>query len=192
MILLILGIILFFSVHSIGIFASEWRLQKIDQMGILPWKGLYSVIAIAGFLLIIVGYGKARLAPVPIWFPPLWLTHVAALFVLISFVLLIATYVPANHIKQKVGHPMITAVKPWAFAHLLSNGMLADIILFGAFLIWAIVGHAAFKRRDQQYGVTYPEGKIANDIIVLVIAVIFYGVFAMFLHQRLIGVAPFS
>ena len=125
-------------------------------MGPLGWKALYSVISIAGFVLIAYGYGLTREAPVDLWAPPVWTRHLASLLTLPVFVLVAAAYVPGTRIKAALGHPMILGVKAWALAHLLSNGRLADVILFGSFLAWAILDYRAARKRDRQQGVDLP------------------------------------
>ncbi len=128
---LILGLVIFLGAHSVRIVAEPWRTAMRAKLGENGWKGLYSVVSIAGFVLLVWGYGQARLDPVPLWTPMLWARHLAALLVLASFILLAAAYVPGNGIKAKLHHPMVLGVKLWAFAHLLANGMLADVLLFG-------------------------------------------------------------
>ena len=190
MLLLILGLVLFLGVHSIRIVADGWRTRQIARLGDKGWKGLYSLISIAGFALLIVGFGQARMQPVPLYAPPLWLRHLNALFTLIAFVLVAAAYVPRNHFKAKLGHPMVAGVKTWAFGHLLATGMLHDVVLFGAFLLWAVVDFVVSRRRDRVLGVTYPAGTLRGDLITIVVGIVAWAVFAFVLHTRLIGVNP--
>ncbi|MGO4504359.1 MULTISPECIES: NnrU family protein [unclassified Dyella] len=190
MALLILGLVLFLGVHSLRIFADPWRTQRRAQLGEMRWKGLYSVVSIIGFVLIVMGFGLARQQPVLLYVPPLWLRHLNALFTLLAFVLVAAAYVPANHFKAKLGHPMLAGVKVWAFGHLLATGMLHDVVLFGAFLLWAIVDFVSARRRDRAAGVVYPAGTAKGDIITVVAGVVGWFVFAWWLHTWLIGVNP--
>jgi uncharacterized membrane protein len=139
MTLLLLGLVLFLGTHSVRIFADGWRAQRVSAMGLNAWKGVYSVVSIAGFVLIVYGYGAARLEPVVLYLPPVWTRHLASLLTIPAFILLVAAYVPGTRIKRAVGHPMVLGVKTWARAHLLANGMLADVLLFGAFLVWAVL-----------------------------------------------------
>src|SRR5262245_54032384 len=125
---LIVGLVIFLGAHSVRIFAEEWRARQIERLGHQPWKGLYSLVSVAGFALIVWGYGLAREHPVSLWNPPAWTRHVAALLTIITFVLWTAAYVPGNRIKAALGHPMILGVKVWALAHLISNGRLADVV----------------------------------------------------------------
>jgi len=192
MAILILGLILFLGVHSVRIFADPWRTRTISARGEKPYKGLYTVISLAGFALIVWGYGLARHNPVVIWNPPRGMNHLAALLMLFSFVLLVAAYVPRNAIKAKLHHPMILGVKVWALAHLLANGMLADVVLFGAFLVWAVLDFRAARQRDRAGNVQYAAGTAKGTTIAVVGGLVAYGVFAVWLHGILIGVRPFG
>jgi len=189
---LILGLVIFLGAHSVRIFAEDWRTRTIARVGPNPWKGVYSLISIAGFVLLVWGYGQARQAGGVLYDPPLFLYPITSLLTLISFVLLAAAKVPGNHIKAAVGHPMVAGVKLWAFAHLLSNGGLADVVLFGAFLVWAIVDFIAARKRDRSAGTRYPAGRGARTAMTVVAGVVAWAVFAFWAHLWLIGVAPFA
>jgi uncharacterized membrane protein len=191
MTLLILGLILFLGVHSTRVFAEPWRRRFIAQRGENVWKGLYSVLALAGIVLLSIGYGQARQQPVVLWGSPTWVRHAAALLTLVSFVMLAAAYVPKNHIKAALKHPMVLAVKVWAFAHLFANNTLADLLLFGGFLLWAVLSFRAARGRDRAEGTVYPRGEGLRTAIVVAIGVGAWAAFAMKLHLSLIGVAPF-
>ncbi|MBV8124787.1 MAG: NnrU family protein, partial [Paucibacter sp.] len=136
---LILGLLLFLGVHSIRIFADDWRMRTMVRIGPNAWRAVYSLISLAGFALLLWGYGQARQDTTMLWTPPLALRHLTALLMLVAMVLLVATYVPNNPIKARLQHPMVLSVKTWAFAHLLANGSLADVVLFGSFLVWAVL-----------------------------------------------------
>jgi uncharacterized membrane protein len=192
MIPLILGLALFLGMHSVRIFADDWRTRQRAKLGVGPWKGLYSVVSAVGFVLIVWGYGLARAEPIPIWSPPVWTRHAASLLTLIAFVLLAAAYMPRNAIKAKVQHPMVAGVKVWAFAHLLANGTLADILLFGAFLAWAVLAFRSLRQRDRAAGTTYPPGRGGATAIAAVVGAMAWAVFAFWLHAWWIGVAPFG
>jgi uncharacterized membrane protein len=189
---LLLGLVIFLGSHSVRIFAEPWRGARIAAMGLNAWKGVYSIVAIAGFVLIVWGYGVARGAPVILYSPPVWTKHVAALLTIPAFILLAAAYVPGTRIKRAVGHPMIAGVKAWAFAHLLANGTLADVVLFGAFLVWAIVDYIAARRRDRAAGTVYVVGPITRDVAAVVVGLVAWAAFAFWLHAVLIGVRPFG
>lgn len=188
--ILILGLVIFLGTHSIGLFAHVWRDHMVSRLGEPTWKVAYSVVSLIGFVLIIWGYGLARSEPIWLWHPPVWTRHLAALLTIPAFVLLAATYVPGNRIKAKVGHPMVLGVKVWAFAHLLANGTLADILLFGAFLAWAIAAFAILRRRDRLTGTKRAEGTLGRDGITLAVGLFVWALFAFYLHLLLIGVAP--
>ena len=189
---LILGLTIFLTTHSIRIFAEGWRTRTIARVGLNPWKGVYSLISIAGFVLFAWGYGQARLESAVLYDPPAFMRHIAGLLMLISFVLVAAAYVPANHIKSAVGHPMVAGVTVWAFAHLLSNGRLADLVLFGAFLTWAIVDFIAARKRDRAAGTVYPAGQAMRTALVVAAGVGVWAAFVYRLHFWLIGVPPFA
>ena len=190
--MLILGLVLFLGVHSVRIFANDWRSQTIAKRGEGAWKGLYSLLSILGFGLIVWGYGLARQQPVVLWLPPVAMRHVAALLTLFSFVLLVAAYVPRNGIKAWLHHPMVLGVKVWAFAHLLANGNLADVVLFGAFLVWAALSFRAARGRDRADGTVYPSGSLAATAITVGVGTVAWVVFTLWLHGMLIGVRPFG
>ncbi len=190
MTLLIVGLILFLGAHSTRVFADDWRGQMIDRLGEKPWKGLISVLSLIGFVLIVIGYGAARTEPVVLWTPPVWTRHLAIPLTLVGFILLVAAYVPRNGIKAKIGHPMVASVKIWALAHLLANGTLADLLLFGSFLVWAVLDFARSRRRDRAEGHRYPAGSLPRTLLTVLIGVVAWAVFAMFLHTRWIGVSP--
>lgn len=191
MTILILGLILFLGAHSTRIVAAGWRDAMIVKLGTNGWKGAMSVVSLAGLVLIVVGYAAARTEPVVLWSPPLWTRHAASLLTLAAFVLLAAAYVPLNRIKAAVGHPMVAGVKLWAFAHLLANGMLADVVLFGTILAWAIADFIAARRRDRAAGVVYNSATIPTVVTVL-LGLALWAAFAFWLHRVLIGVAPFG
>jgi len=189
---LVAGLILFLGVHSVRIFAEPWRVRTIARIGENPWKGVYSLISIAGFVLLVWGYGQARQQGVVLFEPPVFMRHITSLLMLVSFVLLAAAYVPGNHIKARLGHPMIIGVKVWAFAHLLANGRLSDVVLFGAFLAWAIADFIAARKRDRAAGTVYPPGDELRTVLTVVAGVVAWAVFVAGLHLWLIGVAPFA
>ena len=190
--ILVLGLVVFLGVHSVRIFADGWRTAQLKRLGEGKWKGIYSLLSIAGFGLIIWGFGLARQQPEVLWVAPAAMRHAAALLMLVAFVLLVATYVPRNGIKSKVHHPMLLSVKVWAFAHLLSNGRLADLVLFGAFLAWAVLCFIAAKKRDRAAGTQYPAGTAGGTTAAVVIGAAVWAGFAFWAHGALIGVRPFG
>lgn len=192
MLYLILGLVLFLGIHSTRIFADPWRTRQIERFGKNGWKGIYTLISLTGFVLIIWGYGEARTAPVDLYNPPVWTRHLAALLTLPAFVLLIAGQVPGNHFKARVGHPMYLGTKFWALAHLLANGRLADVLLFGGFLVWAVAGFVVSRKRDKANGVVYAPGQASRTVIATVVGVGAWVGFAMWAHAAWIGVRPFG
>ncbi|HLR13325.1 MAG TPA: NnrU family protein [Burkholderiaceae bacterium] len=183
-----MGLLLFLGSHSVRICAEEWRHRQIEKFGKIAWRAGYSIVALAGLVLIILGFGMARQKPVVLWVPPPGMLHVTALFVLIAFVLIAATYVPRNHIKTRLHHPMTSGVQAWAFGHLLANGTLADIVLFGSFLIWAIFSFKTAHRRDRLNNVSLADGTLLGTTITIVAGSGLWVAFLLVLHKTLIGV----
>jgi len=192
MTLLLIGLLLFLGVHSTRIFAEDFRSRQVARLGDKGWKGVYSVASLVGFALMVWGYGLARQEPVALWATPVWLRHVAALLTWFSFVMLTAAYVPANHIKATLQHPMVLGVKVWAFAHLIANNTLADLLLFGSFLVWAILSHRAAKARDRTAGTTYAPGTLPRTLITIVVGTAAWIAFSVWAHAAWIGVRPFG
>ena len=189
---LILGLVLFLGMHSLRIFADGWRTRQVARLGLKRWKALYALVAIVGFVLICWGFGLARQHPVLLYVPPLWLRHLNALFTLVAFVLFVAARVPRNVFKARLHHPQVLAVKVWAFGHLLATGMLHDVLLFGAFLLWAVVLFIASRRRDRAAGTVYPAGTLRGNVLTVAIGVAAWAAFALWLHLWLIGVNPMA
>lgn len=189
---LILGLLIFLGIHSLRIFADGWRNRQRARLGEMGWKSIYSLASIIGLVLIVYGFGLARQHPVPLYVPPLALRHLNALFTLLAFVLVAAAYIPRNHLKAKFGHPMLLGVKTWAVGHLMATGMLHDVLLFGAFLLWAVLLFIVSRRRDRATGTVYPAGTLAGDLLAVVVGIAGWAVFALWLHLWLIGVNPLA
>ena len=192
MLVLILGLIVFLGAHSARIFADDWRRGMIARLGDGPWKGLYSLVSIVGFVLIIWGYGIARQDPVVLWVSPTWLKHLAIALNLVAFILFAFYLLPGGRMKARLGHPMLLSVKVWAFAHLLANGTLADLFLFGAFLGWAIADFAVARRRDRAAGTVRIAGPARNDAIAVVVGVVIWAAILWRVHDWVIGVSPLA
>ena len=192
MVYLVLGLVIFLGVHSVRIVADDWRTGTIDRVGANAWKGVYSLASVLGFVLIIWGFGQARMQPMQLWSPPMAMRHVASLLTLVSFVLLAAAYVPGNGFKARLHHPMVLGVKVWALAHLLANGNLAHVLLFGSFLVWAVLNFSSSRRRDRAAGTTYPPGRPMATAMTVVAGTVAWLVFAMWLHGWWIGIRPFG
>jgi uncharacterized membrane protein len=190
--ILLLGLVLFLGAHSIRIFADGWRSAQIARLGEKPWKGLYALTSAIGFVLIIWGFGFARRAPVLLWAPPVGLRHLTFALVALAFVLIAAAYVPGNRIKSVLGHPMAAGTALWALGHLLVNGTANAVLLFAAFLVWAVASFVAGRRRDRAAGTTYPAGTVSRDAVTIVVGLVAWAVFGGFLHGWLIGVNPMA
>lgn len=193
MLLFLLGLVLFLGIHSVRVVAPERRAAFIAERGHGAWKGLYSVASIVGFVLLVWGYGQWRLSAPILYTPPVWMSHVTLLLMVPAMILVVASQLPAGRIKAAVKHPMLLAVKIWALAHLLANGDLASLLLFLAFLAWAVIVRISEKRRLQA-GITTPvvAGSARNDAIAIVIGLVLYLLFVWKLHAWLIGVSPIA
>jgi uncharacterized membrane protein len=190
MTLLLVGLLLFFGVHSVRIVAEDFRRAQIARLGENGWKGLVSLASIVGFVLIAWGYGVTRQQPLVLWPSPTWLRHLASLLTLAAFVLVAAAYVPANGIKARLRHPMVLGVKVWALAHLAANNTLADLLLFGSFLVWAVFSYRAAKARDRAAGATVAPGIASRTVLAIVVGIAAWLAFAFWAHAAWIGVRP--
>ena len=188
---LIAGLILFLGLHSVRILADDWRSAQITRLGDKGWKLLYTLVSVIGFGLILWGFHLARQQPVVLWPRIAGMHHVAGPLMVLAFILLAAAYVPRNHLKAKLGHPMVLSVKTWALAHLLANNTLADVLLFGAFLLWAVVDYASLRRRDRAGGVLPAVATMSGTVLTVIIGVIAAILFAHWAHAWLFGVSPF-
>jgi uncharacterized membrane protein len=195
---LILGLVLFLGVHCVSIVSPDGRNRLVARWGEWTFKGLYSLVSLAGFLLIIWGYGLSREAPVMLYAMPGGFRHLAALLMLPVFVLLFAAYLPGR-IQRAAKHPMLLAVKLWALAHLLAQsvtgGSLADVLLFGGFLAWAVADRISLKRRAAAGGLravpALPAGR-ANDLLAITGGIAVYLAIVFWLHAAWFGVRPFA
>ena len=187
---LMVGLLIFMLPHCVRMVADGWRNRTLASVGEGTYKGIYSLLSLAGFGLIIYGFGLARQQPVQLWSPPVAMRHVASLLMLLSFILLAAAYVPGNQIKARLHHPMVLGVKTWALAHLLANGNAAHGLLFGAFLAWAVWNFVASRRRDRAQNTVYPPGTTRATLLTVGAGLLAWGLFAFLLHGWLIGVRP--
>ncbi len=187
---LVLGLFLFFAVHSVAIVAPGWRDGLAQRLGVPLWQALYSLLSLAGLLLIIHGFALARLAPVVLYTPGAALHTIAGVLMVPVFPLLLASYLPGR-IRSAARHPMLVAVKLWALAHLLANGTAAAVLLFGGFLVWAVVDRISLKHRPAKAGRSAPPGRW-NDAIAVVLGLALYALMIGWAHQRLFGVAPLA
>ena len=204
---LIWGLILFLGAHSVRIWADGWRNQTIEAYGEKAFKGVYALVSILGFYLLVVGYGEARLQTVALWNPPIFTKHISMLLMLLSSILLMATYIPRNHFKMRLGHPMVLSVKVWALSHLLANGNLADLVLFGSFLMWAVLNFRSARARDRalllnlnvtEEAAAEPltesestnQPKLLSTIMTLVGGMAIWALITFVLHAKIVGVSP--
>jgi uncharacterized membrane protein len=192
MTVLVIGLLLFLGVHSVRIVAEPWRQRTIARIGEGAWKGMYSVVSAVGLGLIVWGFGLARQDPVPLWTPMTWTRHLGGLLTLIAFILLAAAYVPGNGIKARLHHPMVLGVKVWALAHLLANHTLADLLLFGGFLLWAVLDFRAARRRDDAAGTVHAPGSLPRTLAAVVAGIVAWAFFAFWAHAAWFGVRPFG
>jgi uncharacterized membrane protein len=187
---LILGLVLFLGIHAFTMLRGA-RASLVTRLGNGPYRGLYSLVAVIGFVLIVYGYGAYRSSGMePVWSPPDWTRHVTFLLMLVAFVLLAAGHAP-THIRQFIRHPMITAVILWSIGHLLVRGDLGSIVMFGAFLAWGVVGLVAMLARapdDVQGPPPVKQARWQADLGIVVIGAAVYAAFVLWLHPLLIGV----
>ena len=190
--LLVIGLLLFLGAHSVRLWGEGVRTRLIEGWGEGPWKGLYTVASLAGLVMIVRGYGQARMDPTILWALPVGVRHFSSLLVLVAFVAVAASYVPGSRLKASLGHPMAAGTALWALAHLLSNGTVADLLLFGGFLVWSVGVFIGGRRRDAVAGVVYPVVGIGRDLLALGIGVVLWCVLAFGLHAYWFGVSPFG
>jgi uncharacterized membrane protein len=180
------GLVLFFATHFYSAFRPRGDDDIKHRMGKGLYMGLYSVISLAAFVLMIWGYDGAR-PWMNIWSPPVWTRHIAMTLMLPAMILLVAAYAPTGFIKKAVKHPMLAAVKLWAAGHLIANGDLASIILFSAFLIYGVVDRIALKRRGDN-GPVHKPASILGDMIAVAVGGAAFGAMLYGAHTLLIGV----
>ncbi|CAA2141214.1 MULTISPECIES: NnrU family protein [Methylobacterium] len=195
MLILILGLVLFLGTHAFSMLRTK-RAGVIDELGESRFKLGYTVLSIVGIVLIAYGFGQYRAdGYIQVWNPPVFTRHLALLLTLLAFIALASAYLP-GHIRARAKHPMLLAVKIWATAHLLANGDLGSILLFGSFLAWAVIARISAKRRALSAGaVAAQHGAVAapagwrNDAIAVVVGFVVWFAFAKYLHQWVIGVS---
>lgn len=185
---LIIGLLIFLGVHVVPT-SPPARKGLAEKLGEGPYKVAFSIASLAGFALIVWGMSMARgsAADPQLWTPPVWTKHIVFLLMWPAFVLLVAAYVP-SHIRDKAKHPMLAAVKIWALAHLIGNGDLAGVLLFGAFLAWAVYDRISVKRRGALGPLGARHGGVVNDVVVVVAGTALYLGMLFWGHAHLIGV----
>ena len=187
---LVIGLVLFLGLHSTRMVADAARSRFIEQHGARGWRGFYSLGSAIGLVLVVWGFGQTRQSPQVLWSPPDWTRPLASALTLVGIVLIVAAYVPRNHFKAWVGHPMVLGIKVWAFAHLLATRTLADLLLFGGFLAWAVWCYASLRARDRVAGRQPSAGQPVPTLIAVVVGAVAWFVFGRWLHGWLIGVQP--
>jgi uncharacterized membrane protein len=189
---LVLGLVIFLGLHTIRIVAEPLRAQSIARIGEGPWKGLYSLVSAIGLVLIVWGFARARYDAPLLWTPPDGARHATILLMLISMLLLAGYLFKQSHIAVAVRHPMVWSVVVFGLAHLIANGSAADVVLFGAFFIWALADLISSYARDRQNSVVYPEPNWGATIGAIVVGLVFWAVIAFWLHLWLFGVSPLA
>jgi uncharacterized membrane protein len=195
--MLIAGLVLFLGVHALRVWGEGLRSALVLRLGPMGFKLAYSLVSLGGFYLLIVGYGQARLEPIPLWTPPRGMAHATLALMWLSMVLLAAAEIPRNAIKARLRHPMVLGVKVWALAHILANGTLHDVLLFGGFLVWAVLSFRAARQRDRA---AREAGELAENLPVstaatvgtVLIGTAAWAAFILVVHAWLIGVAPIA
>jgi uncharacterized membrane protein len=190
MAIMVLGLVIFLGLHSTRIFAEGGRAMAIARLGEGPWKGIYSIISIVGFFLIVRGFGQARGNVVELWSPPDWTRHITIFLMLFSAILMGAFIFKKSHIAVAAHHPMVWSVAIWAAGHLLSNGSSADLVLFGAFLVWAVADLRNSYARDQRNAVPYPAPNWGATIGAALLGIVIWIALLGGLHLLLFGVSP--
>ncbi|MBW7967115.1 NnrU family protein [Bradyrhizobium sp. BR 10261] len=187
LLVMILGLVLFFAAH---VFTTkrDARAQAIAQLGEGTYKILYSVVSLAGLALIVWGFGHYRSTGwIDVWYPPKALKHITVALMLPAVILVVASYL-RGRIYATLQHPMLAGVKLWAFAHLLANGDLGSIILFGSFLGWGVYDRISLKHRTDSGGPPIPVGGVTNDLIAVAVGIVAYLALAFAFHPVVIGV----
>ncbi len=188
MLYLVLGLVVFLGTHSLRIGGDARRDALRARMGEARFKTVYALLSLVGLLLVVYGFGVARETPEVLWTPPAGMRHLAFLLMLIAMVLMVATYVPRNALRARLHHPMVLSVKVWALAHLLANGTLAHVVLFGGFLLWSVLVFRASRQRDRELQTVYPAGEPIPTAITAGLGLLLWLVTLGWLHGILIGV----
>jgi uncharacterized membrane protein len=192
MAILILGLVIFLGLHSTRIVSESGRQKAIARLGEGPWKGLYSAVSAIGFVLIVWGFARARYNVPQLWTPFPGARHITMLLMLISLILLASYLFKRSHITAAVHHPMVWAVLLWSVGHLLANGSAADLVLFGAFVVWSVADLASSYARDRRDGLVYPAPEPGATAGAVVVGLVIYGLFIGGLHLWLFGVSPLA
>jgi uncharacterized membrane protein len=184
--------VIFLGLHSTRIVSEGGREKAIARFGEGPWKGIYSALSAIGFVLIVWGFARARHDAPQLWTPPPGARHITMLLMLLALVSLASYLFKRSHITAAIHHPMLWSVALWSAGHLIANGSAADLVLFGAFLLWSIADLVSSYARDRRYGVVYPAPELAATAGAVVAGLIVYGVLLGGLHVWLFGVSPLA
>lgn len=193
MLVLVIGLVLFFAIHLVPA-QVELRNGLVGRFGENGYKAIFAVVSLLGLTLIVVGFAKLQMHPgknPQLWVPPMWMRHIAVALMLPAMIALVAAYVPSR-IHTTLKHPMLVAIKIWALAHLLANGDLASLVLFGSFLAFAVYDRISVKRRHAMGPISDSSGPWFNDAIVVGLGCVLYAAILLWLHQLIIGVPPLS
>jgi uncharacterized membrane protein len=189
--IMILGLAVFIGAHGFTTFRTS-RAAAVARLGEGTYKVLYSIVSLIGLVLICWGFARYRATGwIDVWYPPAWTRHVVVTLMWPASICLVAAYIPGD-IKRVLKHPMLVAIKLWAFAHLIANGDLGSIILFGSILAWAVFDRITLKRRSDAGGPPIPLGGRRNDVIAVVVGTILYLALGFLFHPYVIGVPAMS
>jgi uncharacterized membrane protein len=190
--ILILGLAVFLATHVFVSFR-EMRANVIERLGLPLYRSLFAIVSLAGLALIIWGYAQYRAHDlIQLWSPPAFMRHITTGLVLFAVIFVVAAFIP-SHVRTRLKHPMLAGVKTWALAHLLSNGDLGSVLLFGTFLAWGVYARIAAKRRGDigAAGKPAPDGW-TNDIIVVILGIAVFLALGFWFHPYVIGVPVFG
>ncbi|MEO6946509.1 MAG: NnrU family protein [Nitrobacter sp.] len=188
---MIAGLVLFLGVHF-GIMQRDLRARLIASYGEGPYKIGFSLISAAGIALIVWGFLNYRATGwIDVWYPPRVMKHIAEALILPAVILVVASYI-RGRIYTTLKHPMLAGVKLWAAAHLLANGDLGSIILFGSILAWAVIDRISLKRRADAGAPPFPVGGVRNDVIAVVVGIVIYLALGALFHPYVVGVPVFG
>lgn len=188
--ILIAGLLVFLATH-VFVSMRGARAAAMARLGVIGYRVAFSVVSIAGLVLIVWGYGLYRAHEwIDLWYPPAFTRHITVLLMLFSIIFMTAAFFP-SHIKARLKHPMLASVKTWALAHLISNGDLGSILLFGTFLGWAVFARISAKRRTDEVAAVAPKG-YTNGAIVVLLGIVIYLALGYVFHPVFIGVPVFG
>ena len=191
MAILILGLVVFIGTHLFAACRSR-RAAVIARIGEWPYKGLFSILSLVGLILIGVGFGKYRATGwINVWYPPFWTYYITQLLMWFASILVVAAYIRGD-IWRTFKHPMLVGIKTWAVAHLISNGDLGSIVLFGSFLAWAVYDRITLKHRSDPGAPAIPARGRRNDMIALAAGTVLYLFLGFIFHPIVVGVAVFG